>query len=230
MFVPTLYLADEIWHRRIIRDHPLATLVTNGAFAPYATRLPALIAPGTPEETPLKDIEIIGHMNRANPHWSALADGTPARLMFDGPSGFVTPAAYRTEPASPTWDFIAVHVTGRLRLVRGREKTLQVVCWTAQTLESRFGEKWDHASSIGYFREILPGVGAFRMEIDSVEGMFKLSQEKPREIQESVIRWFESDRTGAHGRLARLMREFGIGDPTASGPAEPAVTQSAAGR
>jgi transcriptional regulator len=216
MFVPSQYRArDEQWHRRIIDGNPLATLVTNGASAPWATRLPALLAMGAPASGPLVGTELLGHMNRANPHWGALTDGTPARVMFDGPGGFVTPAVYHTDPAAPTWDFAAVHVCGTIRLVRGLEGTLQIVRWTAENLEERFGAGWDCTSSIDYFRRILPGVGAFRLTIESVEAMFKLSQEKPAEIQESVIKRYEADPSGAYWPLARLMRDFGIGQADA---------------
>jgi transcriptional regulator len=215
MFVPRQYRArDETWHRRIIDGHPLATLVTNGEFEPYATRLPALIAPGQPQSSPLVGIEFVGHMNRANPHWKSLADGTRARLMFDGPGGFVTPAAYHTDPAAPTWNFAAVHVCGRLRLVRDLEETLRIVRWTAASLEQRFGEAWDQTSSLGYFRQIVPGVGAFRLVAASVQAMFKLSQEKSTEVQESVIKRYEADGSGTYWPLARLMREYGMGQPS----------------
>jgi transcriptional regulator len=236
MFVPRLYQArDERWHRLIIADHPLATLVTNGEPEPHATRLPALIAPGEPGSGPLVGVDIIGHMNRANPHWKALADGTPARLMFDGPGGFVTPAVYRTNPAAPTWNFAAVHVCGRLYPVLDPEDTLQIVRWTAERLEERFGEAWDATSSLDYFRRILPGVGAFRLQIVSVEAMFKLSQEKSAEVQESVIQRYEADRSGAYWPLARLMRKFGIGKPgthpvTAGSATNQPLAQIATGR
>src|SRR5262245_29612060 len=118
MFVPRQYRArGEKWHRRVICDHPLATLVTNGESEPHATGLPALLAPGAPRSGSLVGLDIVGHMNRANPHWKALANGRSARLMFDGPGGFVTPAVYRGGAAAPTWNFVAVHVCGSLRLV-----------------------------------------------------------------------------------------------------------------
>jgi len=212
MFVPSHYrIEDHTWHRRIIDGHPLATLTTNGETTPWATRLPALVAPGEPESGPLVGTEIYGHLNRANPHWKALTDGTYARLMFDGPGGFVTPAVYPGDPSAPTWNFVAVHVCGRLRLIRGLEETLEVVRWTALRLERRFGAGWDQTSSVDYFRQIVPGVGAFRLTIESVEALFKLSQEKPADVQESVIRHYEADSSGAGWPIARLMREAGMG-------------------
>jgi transcriptional regulator len=188
MFVPGQYRVDEhAWHRRIVAEHPLATLVTNGDPVPHGTRLPALVAPGQPESGPLVGTEVYGHLNRANPHWKALLGGTAARLMFDGPNAFVSPSVY--------------------------QETLAVVRWTAERLEQRFGAGWDPSSSIDYFRRLLPAVGAFRLRIDAVEAMFKLSQEKDVEVQESVIRRYEDDEGGAARPLARLMREVGIGHP-----------------
>ncbi len=222
MFVPSHYrIEDEAWHRRIIDGHPLATLTTNGALAPFATRLPALVAPGEPESGPLAGTELVGHLNRANPHWKALAEGTYARLMFDGPGGFVTPAVYPGapgDPAAPTWNFVSVHVCGRLRLVRGPEETLEVVRWTAARLEDRFGAGWDQTASVDYFRRIVPGVGAFRLSIESVEALFKLSQEKPADVQESVIRRYEADASGAGRPIAGLMREAGMGQGSPACP------------
>lgn len=212
MFVPSHYrIEDDQWHRRIIDGHPLATLTTNGETTPWATRLPALVAPGEPESGPLVGTELVGHLNRANPHWKALADGTYARLMFDGPGGFVTPAVYPGDPSAPTWNFAAVHVCGRIRLIRGLEETLSVVRWTAQRLEDRFGAGWDQTASVDYFRQIVHGVGAFRLSVESVEALFKLSQEKPADVQESVIRRYEADSSGAGWPIARLMRETGMG-------------------
>jgi transcriptional regulator len=203
---------DSGWQRRIVDEHPLATLVSNGESVPYATHLPSLVRPGTPEEMPLAGAELVGHMNRANPHWASLAAGMRVRMIFGGPGGYVTPAVYQTDPAAPTWDFISIHVHGRLCLVDDREETLQIVRWTADTLEQRFGDKWDSTSSVSYFRQILPGVGAFRVRIESVDAMFKLSQEKPTEIQESVIQRFEQNDRGTDRQLARIMREIGLGN------------------
>ncbi|WP_432056830.1 FMN-binding negative transcriptional regulator [Streptomyces sp. bgisy022] len=220
MFVPSHYrIQDENWHRRIVDGHPLATLTTNGPTVPWASRLPAVIPPGEPRTGPLVGTELYGHLNRANPHWKALTDGAHARLMFDGPGAFVTPAVYPSGPSAPTWNFAAVHVCGRLRLIDDPEETLQVVRWTAELLEERFGDGWDQTSSVGYFRRILPGVGAFRLRVEEVEGLFKFSQEKPVDVQEAVIRRYEADESGVGRPLAHLMREAGMGRAAEAAPA-----------
>ncbi|MFK8906302.1 FMN-binding negative transcriptional regulator [Streptomyces sp. YS-3] len=211
MFVPKIYRVDgDEWPRRIIREHALATLTTNGEPFPYATHLPALLAPDTPPDAPLAGSEVWGHMNRANPHWRALADGSPALLVFQGPGAYVTPAVYGVDPAAPTWDFVSVHVRGRLRPVRDREETLRIILATVRHLEGSLGDAWDPTSSLDYFRQILPGVGAFRLEVEEVDAMFKLSQEKDAEVRERVVDRFENGH-GDHPRLAQLIRCHGDG-------------------
>lgn len=209
MFVPKIYRVEgDEWPRRVIREHALATLTTNGTEFPHATHLPSLLAPETPPDAPLVGAELLGHMNRANPHWRALADGTPALMVFQGPGAYVTPAVYRVDPAAPTWDFVSVHIRGQLRPVEDREETLGIILATVAHLEGALGDTWDPTSSLDYFRQILPGVGAFRLEIEAVDAMFKLSQEKDDKVRQRVIARFEEG-DGRHRRLAELIRVHG---------------------
>ncbi|MFF3980602.1 FMN-binding negative transcriptional regulator [Streptomyces sp. NPDC001828] len=209
MYVPDVYRVEgDEWPRRVIAEHALATLTTNGPEFPHATHLPSLLAPGTPGDAPLVGAELLGHMNRANPHWRALAPGAPALMVFQGPGAYVTPAVYHVEPAAPTWDFVSVHVRGRLRPVQDREETLRIILATVAHLEGTVGDTWDPTPSLGYFRRILPGVGAFRLEIQAVDAMFKLSQEKDDEVRQRVVDRFE-DGDGRHRGLAELIRVHG---------------------
>jgi transcriptional regulator len=210
MFVPGHFQPEnEAWAVRLIEGHPLAVLVSNGDPAPLATHLPALRAPETAPGAPLAGSELICHLNRANPHWAALADGLAARIVFHGPHGYVTPAVYPAGPAAPTWNFTAVHVLGRIRLLRSPEESFAVVRETAERLEGSFGAGWEAAGSFDYFRRILRGVGAFRLRIESVEAMCKLSQDQSVENRERVAGYFEADPGGERQPLARLMRELG---------------------
>ncbi len=224
MFVPQHFRThDGRWAIRIIHDHPLATLVTNGDPAPFATRLPALPAPNDRPDAPLIGTKLLCHMNRANPHWARLADGTVSRLMFDGPQGYVTPAIYPPGPAAPTWNFTSVHLNGRIRLLRTPQETLEVVRFTAARLEAQFGRGWEATPSLDYFQRILPGVGAFQFQVEAVETMYKLSQDQSPEVQELVIRHYEADSTGNYRGLARLMRDYGLGETVPAGGAAEAA-------
>ncbi|HEX5534482.1 MAG TPA: FMN-binding negative transcriptional regulator [Actinomycetales bacterium] len=223
MFVPPDYRPlDPQWARETVRRYPLAMLITNGAEAPFATHLPIIPADSLDEgtgETGLVGVSLLGHMNRLNPHWAALAAGRPGLLVFQGPNAYVSPTVYQTTPAAPTWNFTAVHLHGTPEPIESRDETLHVVKATVTAYERDHGTRWDMTDSIGYFKQIVPGVGAFRFRVTAAEGMFKLSQEKSETIRQAVADSFASATSGCSHAVADTMCRFGI----AAEPRLPAV-------
>lgn len=210
MFVPELYRTPHpSWALSLMRDHPLAMLVSNGANGPLVTHLPAIpdeatLAGGT-GDTGLVGTTLLGHLNRANPHWEALAANDPVTLVFHGPHGYVSPTVYQTSPAAPTWNFTALHVHGTVEPMTDSASTLWVVRETVRILERDFGTGWDATDSLPYFERIGVAVGAFRLRVTAAEAMFKLSQEKTPEVRSMVARSFIADPTGLHRELAETM-------------------------
>ncbi|MBQ1075632.1 FMN-binding negative transcriptional regulator [Micromonospora sp. C31] len=213
MFVPSDYQVDNAaWRAEIIRQNPLALMVTSAEPVPWATHLPVIVPPGaefparaTNGADPFVGSTLLGHLNRANPHFAALSTGTHSILVFGGPHGYVSPTVYGTTPAAPTWNFTAVHVHGTVRMIDDAEQTLDVVRATVATYEGTFGTNWDATGSLDYFRRILPGVGAFEFRIDRVDAMFKLSQDQKPETRRRVTRSFAGSAVSSHRQLAKLM-------------------------
>ncbi|WP_260333404.1 FMN-binding negative transcriptional regulator [Streptomyces beigongshangae] len=210
MFVPGHYRESDVsWMVDLMRENPLALMASNGSSAdgPFATHLPVITDPRW-EELPAPDLAgmpLLGHMNRANPHWAALDTGTVILLTFTGPHAYVSPAVYGVTPAAPTWNFTSVHVHGVVERINSTEDTLGVVQATVRAFEKEFGEGWDMSESVDYFRKIVPGVGAFRVRVTKAEGMFKLSQEQRSEVRERVVRSFAARGCTRHAQTADLM-------------------------
>jgi transcriptional regulator len=191
MFVPNFYREPESsWMVDLIRRNPLALAVANGSDenGPFATHLPVIFDPETSGDWSgeLPGATLLGHMNRANPHWAALETGSVLVLTFTGPHSYVSPTVYEVTPAAPTWNFTAVHVRGVVEKIDSMDETLDVVESTVHAFEGAFGNGWDMTESLDYFRKIAPGVGAFRFTVTRAEGMFKLSQEQPGEVRDRV--------------------------------------------
>jgi transcriptional regulator len=191
MFVPNFYREPESsWMVNLIRGNPLALAVANGSpeNGPFATHLPVIFDPETSGDWSgeLPGATLLGHMNRANPHWAALETGSVLVLTFTGPHSYVSPTVYEVTPAAPTWNFTAVHVRGVVEKIDSTEETLGVVQSTVRAFEGAFGNGWDMTESLDYFRKLAPAVGAFRFTVTGAEGMFKLSQEQPGEVRERV--------------------------------------------
>jgi transcriptional regulator len=213
MFVPAPYRQPSApWMVDILRGNPLALMVSNGPSeaGPYATHLPVIQDPTMTEEwsADLSGARLLGHMNRANPHWKALDDGAQVLLTFTGPHAYVSPTVYQQTPSAPTWDFTSVHVHGVLRKIehdRAGDETLELVRSTVRAFEADFGDAWDMSDSQDYFHKILPAVGGFRIDVSGAEGMFKLSQEQDPHVRERVRESFANSESGRHRETARLM-------------------------
>lgn len=210
MYVPDIYHSPEPeWNRDLVRRFPLAILLNSAPERPFATHVPTVLADDVDGirsvSADLVGGQIYGHLNRHNPHWAALASGSPTTLIFQGPHGYVSPAVYGITPAAPTWDFTTVHIHGTLRRIEDHEDTMRIICATVRTLEERLGAGWDMSESMSYFRTLLPGVGAFALEIQSVDAMFKMSQEQSRTVRHRVIGAFAHSTRGLHQELAVMM-------------------------
>jgi transcriptional regulator len=220
VYVPSGYrpVGDD-WPRWVIGHFPLALLLTNGDQVPHATHLPIVPDPGAPADGPLVGTTLLGHLNRANPHWPALAGGGAARLVFTGPHSYITPTIYRVEPAAPTWNYVSVHLAGELEPITEIAETLAVVRRTVTVFEGKMGDGWSYRSSLCYFDELAPGVGAFRFHVNSVDAMFKLSQEKDPATRERVIARLRTANSGTARDLAGVMDMFGADRSAPAGEA-----------
>ncbi|WP_369193163.1 FMN-binding negative transcriptional regulator [Streptomyces djakartensis] len=210
MFVPDFYREPgSSWMVDLVRGNPLALAVSNGGAGdgPFATHLPVIFDPETSADWSgdLRGATLLGHMNRANPHWAALDDGGVLLLTFTGPHSYVSPTVYRKTLAAPTWNFTAVHVRGAVEKITTTEETLGVVQSTVRAFEGAFGDGWDMTDSLGYFRKIVPAVGAFRLTVTGADGMFKLSQEQPGEVRERVRESFGQSGCAHKRQTAELM-------------------------
>ncbi|MFF7459706.1 FMN-binding negative transcriptional regulator [Kitasatospora sp. NPDC008115] len=217
MYVPEQYRPqDPSWALELIRSNPLALLVTNGPQHPWATHVPVLLAEEPDSaQVPGEDLvgrRILGHMNLLNPHWEALSEAGHALLVFQGPDSYVSPTVYERVPAAPTWDFTSVHVHGALRVIEDPDVLRKIARATVRAFEREVGTGWDMTGSLDYFERLLPGIRGFEIEVQSVDSMFKLSQEQPPETVAKVVHNFRrSDGNRRHELAAMIER-------AASGP------------
>src|SRR6266849_692463 len=103
----------EVLHETIATSR-LATLVTLGSGGLMATHLPLLLGPADGELGTL-----YGHVARGNPQWRDYDSNVEALAIFLGPEAYVSPSWYATKAETgrvvPTWNYLTVHVYGRLQ-------------------------------------------------------------------------------------------------------------------
>lgn len=151
------------------------------------------------------------HLVRSNPIARCLAEGErPAVLAVSGPDGYVSPDWYEAgNDLVPTWNYIAVHLRGRLRL-RPEETLRPHLDALAAQFEHRLLPKppW-RTSKVpdrqlqAMMRAILP----VELIVDSVDGTWKLNQNRADDARLNAARHLETGGIGMESvRLAGLMR------------------------
>jgi transcriptional regulator len=180
-----------------VERHGFGTLVSSGPAGLDVSHIPFL-----PELGSDGGIRLLGHVARANSHWQALEGATHLVAIFRGPHAYVSPGWYQQHPSVPTWNYAVVHAHGRARLMD--EAALHdLLMRLASTYESGRPKPWKMSElPADYVAAMLANIVGFEIEVERLEGKFKLSQNRPAEIAR-VIEALEAE---GEGELAALMR------------------------
>lgn len=150
---------------------------------------------------------LIGHMADANPQWRQ-ANGNPALVVFSGPHAYISPSWYEEENVVPTWNYIAVHIYGTFRVIEDQGVLTQIIQNTVERYEQALPRPWTYRGSAEFFDRLMGMIVGFEIDIDRIEGKWKLSQNHSPQRRERVIQGLlTSADPGAHA-LARLMQEL----------------------
>lgn len=149
------------------------------------------------------------HLMRSNPVARAARGGAMARLAVQGPHGYISPDWYGIEDQVPTWNYVSVHLTGRLEplpqeALRGMLERL------SDEFETRLAPKpvWKldkvpEEIAARLMRIIQP----FVLHIEDVDGTWKLAQHKPEAARLAAADGLDQAGIGAEtALLAALMR------------------------
>jgi transcriptional regulator len=183
MYVPEVFAEHNLTTlHAFIDQHSFALLCSADQGRPFASHLPLLLdrAAG-PRGT------LLGHMARANPQWRH-ADGQPVLAIFAGPHAYISPAWYEAAEVIPTWNYVAVHAVGTLRAVHDPGELLPLLDRTVAFFEGARPRPWQLQGSHAFLDRLVRAIVGFRIEIDALEGKWKLSQNHPAERREKVIR------------------------------------------
>lgn len=201
MYVPPHFaVTDPTTLHDFIDAHSFGLLVSQLGGEPFATHLPFLL-----DRTAGPHGTLVGHVARANPHWRELA-GAPALAVFSGPHAYVSPTWYEAEPAVPTWNYVAVHATGRAELVEDRDALRDIVARSVAVYEAGLPRPWRFDADTTFADRLLGQIVGFRVRVEKLEGKWKLNQNHPPERRAKVIRALEAAGGESGTAVAAAMR------------------------
>lgn len=183
MYIPAAFHEQDLGKLHdFIERHSFGVLVSEVDGEPFATHLPLLL-----ERQAGRFGTLVGHTAKANPQLLAAKDQT-ALVVFSGPHAYISPTWYAEENTVPTWNYVAVHATGRVQLVEEPVALLQIVADSVELYERNLPQPWPLDRSSAFIAKLLPQIVGFRMEIVTLEGKWKLNQNQPLARRERVVR------------------------------------------
>ncbi len=202
MYVPRANaVEDEDQVRRMVADVGSAQLVTVGADGyPLATLLPVVWREGT----------VRAHMARANEHWRQIGDATPVLLVVTGPQAYVSPSWYASKAEHgrvvPTWNYTAVHLTGRARVHEDAAWLRDAVDELVEHHEAARPRPWRSSDAPGRFVEgQLRAVVGIEVTVERVEAKAKLSQNRSAADREGVVHGLREEGSAGASEVAEQM-------------------------
>ncbi|MCB6177864.1 FMN-binding negative transcriptional regulator [Rhodobacter sp. Har01] len=162
------------------RANGFGMLTVNGGEGPLAAHVPFLLAgDGLSAEV---------HLARSNPIARAGLP-VPALLAVQGPWAYVSPDWYgpheQVPDQVPTWNYVAVHLRGTLHSLPPVALEPHLDAISAEH-EGRLRPKtpWTSAKmSDGAMQRMMRAILPFRLQIEQVDGTWKLNQNKPAEVR-----------------------------------------------
>lgn len=202
MYVPpaNAVAADDL--REMVRVSATAELITTAADGyPRATLVPIVWRGDT----------VIAHLARANPHWRDIGDDTPALLVCGGPQAYVSPSWYASKSEHgrvvPTWNYSAVHLTGRARLHDDPDWVLMAVGELTGVHEDDRERPWRVGDAPAAFTAgQLRGIVGVEVSVERAEGKAKYSQNRSEADQRGVVAGLGAEPDAGSAAVAELMR------------------------
>lgn len=185
-----------------IRANSFGTVVSTVDGVPVATHLPVTLRLSG------NQLYLRGHFARANPQWRQIA-AAQALFIFSGPHAYVSPEHYLKRESVPTWNYLAVHAYGEVRLIPHDSPELEeLLAELIAEHEAAYQARWDSLPE-RYREGMKQGVVGFEARVLRLEGAAKLSQNKtPLERARIAASLLASPRPEAQATGAEMKRRL----------------------
>ncbi|MEZ4918477.1 MAG: FMN-binding negative transcriptional regulator [Saprospiraceae bacterium] len=202
MYVPKHFEQKDLPAlKQFIFDHPFGLLISQHDGHPMGSHIPLDLV-----VDPNQNWIITGHLARANDQSSGLEEGQTALAIFQGAHHYISSQWYQ-HMSVPTWNFMAVHLSGKIHLQNPEETRASI-----QKMMQRYEPEGKSPVSLDKVPEemlnrLYRGVQGFELRVETIQGKWKLSQNKDEESAQQVIRELESIATDESMGVAEAMRK-----------------------
>ena len=205
MYIPSAFTVDDLQTlHAFMQRYSFATVVSTTDNDAQASHLPLLLEPHEGRFG-----RLIGHMAKANPQWKTAAD-KPVLVIFQGPHAYISPSWYAEDNVVPTWNYAAVHTCGVMKLETDNAKVRRIVEQYVDFYEAAMVRPWSlETPEPAFVDQLVDGIVGFTIDIDRIEGKWKLSQNHSEERRQRVIAGLQKRQHAGDTEVAEMMQTSG---------------------
>ena len=174
MYLPPQFKPNDRIHAlKLMRDHPLASLISvdESAF-PFVSHVPLHL------EQDDEKMVLLGHCAKANPHWRYLQARPQALVTFMGSQAYLSPAVYPDLLRVPTWNYLAVHCRVQATLVEDSDQKDKLLKKLIGDHEPAYAQQWRSLGS-EFAQKMLAGIVGFELLVTDLQCKLKINQHRP---------------------------------------------------
>jgi transcriptional regulator len=130
-----------------------------------------------------------GHLSKENPQWKGFAENDEILAVFSGPHSYISSSWYDHENV-PTWNYIAVHVYGKIKILEG-----EAVIESLKKLTDKYEAKSENPVRVENLSKKTMmqtrGIVVFEIEITEIQATKKMSQNRDDKNYKNIITQLE---------------------------------------
>ncbi len=185
----------------LINHNPFGMLITQQDGSPSISHLPFLF-----EKNSNSQGKLISHMAKENPQWKFLIENELALVVFNGAHGYVSPMLY-SNPGVPTWNYAVVHIHGKATVIEDLVGVEQILDKLTTHFESSQKKPWEMSFPRDK-NKLLQMIVGFEIDIQKIEGKFKLSQNRTLEEQQNIMKELGKSSLSRDNELSKFMQSY----------------------
>jgi transcriptional regulator len=203
---PTYLLTDPAEVKRLIRENPWATIVSNTATGLVASHYPVVLEERVDAATGLvsDEISIVSHVGRPDEKLHELGQHE-LLVIIQGPHGYISPGWYGNDDFVPTWNHVTAHLYGTPQIL-GDDENFAVLGDLVDHFETQLPKPVSLDIDEHQARRIAKGTVGIRLVVTRFDARLKLSQNKDPEVVDRIIAALETDGPFASPALAAEMK------------------------
>ncbi len=183
-----------------MRKHSFAIVTAAAEDHPVASHLPLEVVEDGDK------LFLTGHLMKKTDHHRAFEKNENVLVVFHSPHAYINAAWYENKTQASTVNYMAVHARGRISFTDEAGTLEAIKLLTDKHIGAESPASFSNIPK-NYVDDMLKAIVGFSIEVESLENVFKLSQNRNKADQASIIKHLTERNDEGDWFIANEMKE-----------------------